>query len=216
MLTDETDLAALGVRLKILRAMAGLKRLELAGLAGVSKTSLSYWENGKTRSISLRSMRKILKAIEHKGVFCNEEWLLTERGEPPKKISGSGQTTSIDSNIDILSSSFEREINQFLSSCGNQDKAAIVRVENDSMNPQFEKGDILGGVFVSADTIDLTKEKFCIIKIHGKLDVRRVRNGNTKGKFNLSYLSRDEHNASPFEISDISLEMLAPIVRVWR
>lgn len=217
MLENDASPAAVGKRLRVLRSLAGLSRISLADAAGVSKTSISYWEHGQGSVIKPRSAEKILEAVEEKGIKCTETWLMTGNGPPPTAIlEHAKQLSPKESNVDINELSFVQEITTFLSACRNPEKAVILKVENDSMLPFFEKGDVLGGLLLPPNKVNTTKEKICIVKINGKLDVRRVKKGTSPEKFTVSYLSYDEHCSSPFEINDVTLEFLAPVIRVWR
>lgn len=218
MLKNDESLVAVGKRLTVLRVMAGLNRDQLSAQAGVSITSISYWEHGSGAPMSVRSIGKVISAIEKAGVKCSEEWLKTGNGAQPilfnqvKKLP----TKNIQVNFELDSSPFIEEINLFLSTCKNPENAAIIKMENNALSPVFEKGDIIGGLFLSADSVDLSKEKACIIKLENKLDVRRIRRNPIASSFNLSYFSYDSQCDSPFEINDIHLTFIAPILRLWR
>lgn len=215
--SDESAVAV-GKRLKLLRVMAGLSRLSLAQLAGVSKTSISYWEHGTYRSISPRSLKKILEAAKEKGVICSESWLISGVGEPPKPLQSlvTSSQTNIETNLTLDSLSQNPEITEFLSHHSSQGKTVILKVEHNGMSPFFEQGDILGGVFIPTKKLTLPNEAICIVKINGKLDVRKIRKGSTSNNFNLSYFAYDKNLSAPFELIDIPLESAAPIIRMWR
>ena len=55
--------AGLGVALRTLRLLRGLKQMELADKAGLSKGTLSQFETGQ-REPSLRSLGRLLEALE--------------------------------------------------------------------------------------------------------------------------------------------------------
>ncbi len=216
----ETDITAaeVGKRLKLLRVMAGLSRLTLAQLAGVSKTSISYWEHGTYRSISPRSIKKILEAAREKGVICSEAWLMNGMGDPPKPLQPVSASShgDVETNLSLESLQHNSEISEFLSHHSSQGKAVILKVEHNGMSPFYEKGDILGGVFTPINKLTLSNETICIVKINGKLDVRKIRKGSTANKFNLTYFAYDKDLSTPFELTDVSLETAAPIIRMWR
>ena len=219
MLRNDESPVAVGKRLKVLRTMAGLNRHALAEQAEVSKTSISYWEHGKGSPMTARSMGKIIAAIEKAGINCNEEWLKTGNSEPPFAISHVKKSSQISeslSNFNFQNSPFIEEINLFLNNHNDSQKAVIVQVEHEGLYPLFQKGDIVGGIFRSADSIDLSKEKICIVKINDKLDIRRIRKKPNTSLFNLSYFSYDSTCSQAFEINNFSLSIIAPILRVWR
>lgn len=219
MLKNDESPVAIGRRLAVLRVMAGLNRHDLSQQAEVSKTSISYWEHGKGSPMTVRSIGKIIQTFNHLGIRCNEEWLKTGNGEPPINITQSTKTPpqNIDSNVDIQNVRFCQELNIFLTTHQHLDKKiAIMKVENNSMFPAFEKDDVIGGIFLPISSIDFSKEKNCIIKKENILDLRRVRASSNHGLFNLSYFSYDPGCSHPFECHDVKLDLIAPVLRLWR
>jgi len=220
MLENDDSLIAVGKRLNILRTMAGWDRDGLSRAANVSAASISYWENASGGVISAKSMGKLIEAFLTVGISCSEDWLRKGEGEKPFQPSQS-QQNPLNENLagqDISNFQFNKEIAMFLSvetQKGRQEKI-VTTIENSAMTPVFEKGDIVGGILLPAHSVDLSKEQMCIIKLDGKLDVRRVKKGNSPSTFNLSYFSYDQDCHFPLEMNDVHLEHLAPIIRVWR
>jgi len=216
MIENDGSLEAIGKRLKVLRALSGLNRGSFSAVTGVSKTSISYWEHGRGNLMQQQSAEKILKALAARGLKCTLAWLMTGSGGAPQALHRSPRKTTLHAfNIDIDTLKFGHEIYSFLST-QDPDRTIILQVKNNALVPIAEKNDILGGIFYPANKVNLAREKICIVKINDALDIRRVRKGTSANKFHLSYLSYDERCHLPFEMADVELEEIAPVIRLWR
>lgn len=213
---------AVGMRLKHLRLLSGLNALELAEKAGVSRGALSFWENAKSktaRPISPKSVSKLIDAIRSAGVICSETWLITGTGPHPVTYKKGSENILQQNEISSHSASqfegnhdLEDEISLFTS----KDKRSIIhQITDDFMLPMYEIGDIVGGIWQSCTSLK-GKEKACILKINNKLQVRRVKQSDKEGLFNICYLTYSVNQNEPYEINNISLEEIAPIIRLWR
>lgn len=221
MLENDISAAAVGKRLRHVRKLANLSREELAELAEVGRTSISYWEHATNESSQMtpRSMAKVIQALSKKEVECTERWLRTGTGPAPKHISEinenqliNDRSTAEKTNLSTqLIANLSDEIKRFTSI---NNLAVITKIDTNSMNPALEKGDIVGGIWQSSTALET--EKICIIEINQKLQVRRVKPDNNSGLFQVAFLTYDSSQIEPFELKDIQLEKIAPIIRVWR
>lgn len=208
---DELAVAR-GLRLKKLRQMIGLTSEALAKKMGVSRVTMSVWENAlydrKFPEIYAPHLIKVLK--EH-GVDCEESWLLHGIGAPPLMTTAwSNQLTS------KLTPSTEQtshpEIQQFLSLHSN---AVVMMVRDNTMEPFYHRGDWLGGYWQSSHDYIAIGEG-CIFETEQGLDVRLAWEGQQKGLFDLVLANVSPNPQKPYKLSSIPLRRLAPIIRVWR
>ncbi len=223
MLENDTSTAAIGKRLRYARKLADLSREELARLAGVSTTSISYWEhaNDESSKMTLKSMAKVLEALRESKVDCPERWLRAGIGHGPKHIADSslGHLTNDGGTIadnTLLSAAqpilnIGAEIQLFAAA---SDRAVITKVDTNCMSPALKQGDRVGGIWQPSTMLD--KEDICIIDINGKMQIRRVIPTDKSGLFHIAYLTYDTGQSEPFELRDIVLEKVAPVIRVWR
>lgn len=217
MLEGDDSATAVGKRLRRLRQMAGLSREGLAQEAEVGKSSITFWEHAKAKNpMTPRSRAKILGVIRAKGIDCNERWLLTGLGIPPRPSVtslSSEQTASGSQPItQKLISVLDEEIKLFTSI---SEFAVIIKIDHASMSPILEKGDIVGGIWQSAST--LVGEKICIIEVAGKLQIRKVKRSTQENHFSAAYIQYDPTlEYDPFVIDNLPLIRIAPIIRVWR
>jgi transcriptional regulator with XRE-family HTH domain len=219
MLENDDSLDAVGKRLSILRTIAEYDREGLSKAARVTTASISYWENANGGVISAKSMEKLVAAFRAKGINCTEDWLRKGIGDWPGQYGQrQGKTPKkVHTEIDLNTLRFNSEIEQFILMEAQNDREAIItKIENSSMMPAVEKGDFVGGILVPISSLDLTRDRICIIKLGDKIDVRRVRKGKSSELFNLSYFSYDQDCRFPLEMNDVELKFVAPVLRIWR
>jgi transcriptional regulator with XRE-family HTH domain len=217
MLEHDESAVAVGRRLKRLRLMAGLTRDALAQEADVGITSISYWEHAKPHynPMKPRSAIKVLEAVRRAGVECSERWLLTGVGPAPRLISGQPFDAALldgdNETLNLAATLVDKELQLFTAS---SPLAVTIQMEHNCMSPVIEKGDIVGGIWQAATS--LNTEKICIVPVTEILQVRRVKKGTIENTYQLSYLAYDPAENTPFELKDIRLEKVAPIIRLWR
>ncbi len=208
--------AALGKRLRQLRGFAALTTKQLAEIAGVGQTTISVWENGSINAISAKNVTRMIGTFKKLGIDCTEEWLTRGVGSAPRLVPTlppelfDNKRESDRSFQELLSQKSEL-IKQFLTF---DNKAVVAKIDNASMSPIFEKGDIVGGIWQPANS--LSTETTAIIEINNKKQVRKIKKGTADNLFHLSYLTLDGASSEPFEIKDITLEKIAPIIIMLR
>jgi transcriptional regulator with XRE-family HTH domain len=216
-MSDGTAIAR-GKRLKRVRQLAGLTRDELANQAGVSKATFSYWENASLSSLSDKGAEKVIKALTQYGITCSLEWLLLGIGNPPQmknlmfefpKQATINHAALVNS---ITSHSLQNEIDLFLSANSN---SIVTTVKHTAMSPIIEVGDKVGGIWQPADA-SFIHDKICIVSLNDQLQLRKVKKITDEGLFDLSYISYINDLPEPFELKNIQLTSVAPIIRIWR
>lgn len=218
MFPNDDSPPARGARLRQLRQMAGLATIELAQLAGFSRASISYWENAAHSGLSHKGAEKIIKVLSEKyNIKCDVGWLLLGIGEmpmwyttnaPQKPVAKkeNGFQTNI-SNHDKR----HHEIEQFTKT---YEQSVVIQIKHDFMQPLCEQGDWVGGCWLPINTSLIGKS--CIVKIKDKLEVRILKESIQYGKYNLCFMTYSENAAEPFELRDLSLMEVAPIIRIWK
>ena len=180
-----------------------IKREDFAELVGVTKTSISIWRNPKkTKGLMQSGANKISMAVLKLGLNCSPSWLLHGIGEGPKWINNpTSESIWLERQI---------EINYFL---GASRLAVVTRLEDNAMQPTYFENDIVGGLWRDTDHIDYKRNY--IVDINGHLEVRKLRKTDTPNYFDLYSIYFVENPAYPYEIKNIYLDKVAPIIRVW-
>lgn len=199
-------------RLKRVRRMAGYSRDEFAKAAGVHPSSVSFWENVTHKGLSEAGARKAVAAVAKAGVICTSHWLMRGTGTPPY-ITGFSPATApaSDSSLPILQSYFD-EIEIFKS----KPQAVVLEVPDNSMEPFFTKGDTVGGFWQTIKQIALSPVTIYIVEYNQRLVLKKISTAAKKGFYQLSAICLSPQAVTPFEITDVSLEKVAPVVRLWR
>jgi transcriptional regulator with XRE-family HTH domain len=208
MLNDDSH-QAIGIRLKLLRKMAGLDQETLAKGANVSKTSISYWETSRSK-VKMGNLRKLIQVIRKHGVEFDEQWLLRGVGIAPRLSSlreERGTTYNTSERIQQVAV-METEMKLFLSYWPS---AIIVRVDNDNLAPCLKEGDYVAGDWQSADAFTMP---FCgVIEENGQTVIRYLTPASQIGYFHVSDVLILDERLLPVPIE---LVKIAQIVRVWR
>jgi transcriptional regulator with XRE-family HTH domain len=215
MFENDSSVKAIGMRLRLARNMANLSRNQLAAKAEVAPNSVTSWEHGKNPgSMSQRNMKKIIDALQTSGVSISENWLKDGIGQVPQ-TSKANKITSVAkmsgaSPFEMLSS-INKEIELFTVLNNN---SVIIQIKNNTMDPFFKIGDWVGGIWQESNTVE--NNQLCIIHLNNKLQVRWVKKASQEGVFDISFHTIETDQPEPFQIKNVPLNTVAPIIRVWR
>lgn len=233
MLENDDSVAAQGKRLKYLRKkIARMNTTALSEEADVGRTSISLWEGGKTENpMTPTSRSKLLSAFKKRGIEVTERWLVEGVGDAPKVVNQSSalektptyinekaeKNPSTNIHLEVeklkfkLAANISSEIVQFTSLT---ESTVITKVGHSGFAPLLKPGTLVGGLWQSSAL--LLEEEICIIKLNDQLQVAHVRKGIKEGSFDISYNWIETQEPYVPAIKNFFLEMVAPIVRVWR
>lgn len=211
MYENDDSPGARGMRLRLLRQSAKLKRGEFADIVKVSKASISYWENATNSHLSEKSAQKVIEALADRGIKCSAEWLLMGIGEGPKVVNNLKEKEGTQLPNIGLNTTTSQEIKLFKSNLSS----VIYEIKDLSMSPILQVGDIVGGIWIDPKNIK-NKEILCILEIEGKIQVRKVKKSMSDGRFDVSFASFIKDIYEPFEINGLILQKIAPIIRIWK
>ena len=196
-----------GIRLKELRLKANISATKLSELTGISRVTLSYWENAKNRTISRKGAELIIKALKSIGYEADVNWLLY----------GNQKTINLENNDSDLINSCINYNNKFIDSLKNETdtflkfnpNSIITKVEDNMMFPIIKKGDLVGGVLQNLDKIQ--ESTTCIIKNKEEYYIRNINKFNKK--YSISHINMNSKEYINFNLLDITI---APVIRFWR
>lgn len=203
---------ARGSRLKFLRQLADIKGEELAELIGVSRQTISYWENAKLSSLSDKNAEKVIQAYNKIGIDCTIEWLLMGIGKMPSNYSAHKQVTNPPGyDLELAGADpTSKEIELF---CALHADSITAHVYDNSMQPVLEKGDRVGGVWQPSYQL---VNNICIVIIENSIQIRLLKKLYGDNRAILTYLNNDTEKMSTFELTDIYLPRAAKVIRIWR
>src|SRR5690606_13957061 len=136
------------IRFHTARVLTGLKRDEFAQIHGLSRLSIKNWEAG----LALPRHEGIVAAItalKESGVFASTEWLLYGNGNGPNYYHA--RIFENDRSKDTILAEQITLFKQAQRARGLE--PIVIAVKDDSMMPNFLKGDFLGGVVVSPESV---------------------------------------------------------------
>lgn len=212
---EQNSSEARGRRLKILREKTGLTSTLLAEKSGLSRGSISYWENGARGGLTRKGAEIMINTLTSMGLQCDVGWLWSGIGDEPKfvplkSLRDNHQYEKIiltTSNVHNLISSLEKETEIFLSLNKN---SVIARIEDDLMIPVLLPGDIVGGIWEPIHL--LSSQKTSILSIKDSLIARNVK--KCDANFEISHLNKN--SPEYLSLQNIDFSKFATIIRVWR
>lgn len=199
-----------GQRVRRLRGMLGIDMNAFAKLVGISRVTLSFWENAKHAKLSYPGACKVINAVKGQGVDCTIEWLWDNAGEFPRYINQQTLPRQLASEeSSYLFAGPEKEINLFLSLNKN---AAIIKIDTGNLLPFYAFGDIVAGLWQPTNA--LRNDGYCIIEMENSSQVKWVKRITSQKSNNLVCLA-DFPNTKE-KGKNVEIEKIAPIIRVWR
>ena len=194
-----------GRRLKSLRALLGLSRAEFEKKYRISAATLRAWEDPpkeRKQGLSVEGAKKIIAALNTEKIACSLDWLFYGIGNPPQsyKLLKENIITPISNTFEIPSDDFSeatsalKDVNSFLS---NHVDSITLLIQDDSMEPQYEVGDYVGGI-LSQNKIDNLIGEICIITLPDNITLaRRLEESSTKDTFTLIATNPKPNNSAP-------------------
>jgi DNA-binding transcriptional regulator YiaG len=145
---SDKEVQQISLRMKSARMLTGLTQENFAEENGISLTSLKCWEMG--RSVPRKEgALSYVNALSKNGIDISLDWIFYGGGSGPTYMSG----TQIETPKGH-SSYIELQINLFKKHQLSKGLNPIVTyVQDDEMLPQFKRGDLVGGYYVTIDEI---------------------------------------------------------------
>lgn len=204
--TTQTTPKARGMRLTILRIMCGCRTAKAfceAEATDLNTLTYTQWENGRNTGISKVGVKKVIARAKALGVLCTPEWLMFGIGQFPhadEHLADEAVDDHFDESIAIAS-----EIEVF----ARLKQSVTLTVDDDGMAPEYQPGDIVGGIKFKklTDALGLT----CIVQLaSGALCVRYVDQATLPDHFTLRCANLASQTCSTQH--DVQLIMAAPVV----
>lgn len=195
-----------GERLRRVRNLANLSRKDICARCDININTYIRWEVGQYGGLTQKGAEKIIYFLSKEGVYSTVDWLMKGIGPAPH-IS---INQLAEENTTQIEDSFSKEIKFFL----NVNSGSIIfEIKDDTMFPQFNIGDFVGGICKYENNILETIDLDCIVKLTtGEMLARNVRRGKISEKYTLVSLNiNSKFNDSPV-LYDQSLIYSAPII----
>jgi hypothetical protein len=215
-------------RLKQVRIILRLGRDYLEKKYHIPAATLKAWENGLT-SITEKGLKRCIDMYRQEGMLLNREWILFGIGLSPRvsldmgkylaselqypkneekaeypKVSDDVTPYIIDETACIL-----REAAFFKKEYQN---SVVLSVINDDMEPVYQIGDYVGGIFRYGKSINTVAKIDCIIRLtSGELLVRRLFK-DADGRYNLVCINPIPSISNMPIMFDAKIECVAPII----
>lgn len=195
-----------GKKVKYLRQLSGLSRIEFSQKYDISESTLRSWELNIS-PISDRLMEKFLEGLLQEGISISASWIKEASGEALTFLT----SHEVGSSLSIGEKSVEDEINLFLKSGSNR----FVKVISDSKNtPFFKEGDLVGGELTPPSSEILFLNNFCLVQTQNMKDwnVYLVRTSKSKGLYTLICAQSRENPIDYPILYNIKIDKVAPII----
>lgn len=215
-------------RVRTLRLMTRLIRAEFAEKFGVPASTLQKWEDGRSKGgLSEKGARRMVTALQKRGIYCTVEWLLHGVGKSPQfselLYTNTTDTHAQDWDTGVKqwvikekeqeTAMIDQEIQFFRQRHGN---TLDLFMNDDSMLPDFRIGDYIAGIVHSLQKTEKLLGHICIVNTrdHGSL-LRVLKKSSLPNRFTLQCTNPFTSLLKP-TLYDIDVLSAAPITWVRR
>lgn len=192
-----------GERIRFLRSLTGLNAKEFCARFDISPSTLDKWERNINRLSLSKANRLIAIATENK-ISCLISWLLYGKGEEARVLSGKDEEKILSIPVSKAPTTYEEKIAlvskevDFLKKQHHQ--IEILIIADDSMIPQFNVHDYVGGTPINLEFLKKYLDFPCIVETaDGRKRLRRI--GYNQGNFFLFGTNTNFKGAPLFELT---------------
>jgi hypothetical protein len=217
-------------RLKQVRITLRLRRNHIEKKYNIPTATLKAWENALT-GITEKGLKRCIDVYRQEGMLLTREWILEGTGLSPRVsldmrkylasdlrysrcrtdgisaeglIGGDVGNNMVDEATRIL-----HEAAFFKESYHN---SVVLAVTNDDMDPMYQIGDFVGGVFRYGKSISSVNKYDCIVRlVSGELLLRRLFR-SSDGGYNLSCINPAPSSSGMPIIFGAEIECAAPVI----
>jgi len=207
-----------GKRFRMLRLMTNSSIDSFAEKIGVSGRTIKGWEQAKGGGVHEKAAEKAVDVARKLKVECNVLWLMHGIGSQPILIAKEyNQPLSIESlpktKPKTLSGNIKKEIKFFHK---NNPSAVTLQITDDSMEPYYNIGDIVGGRLIAGDRINSIINADCIVETSDhQILCRYIAKGSKKNLYNLICVNR-KTQTEPAIMNNVKLISAATIIWIRR
>jgi transcriptional regulator with XRE-family HTH domain len=207
-----------GKRVRVIRSMLDFSIKELAKKIGFSDRTVKSWEQGDAGGLTEKGANKIIAVAEKNDLRCELTWLMHGVGAQPsssnpifnKPMVINEQPSKMIASKKIIDSGIKNEIDCFHANNAN---AIILQITDDSMEPTFISGAIVGGRRQTFAAINELLYQDCIVETSNNQTLcRRLTPGTQPDRFNLRCLNQNTRQATT-ELNDV--ELLSAAMVTW-
>lgn len=188
--SPEASAEARGARVRRIRNMANLTRLQLCEYSGININSLKGWEIGRYGGLTWSGAEKIINQTIKQGVQCTVDWLMYGIGVGPSAQSGFTDNT-IPPLTSVSTQDEDDKIAQELSLFREHYSNAVdFIVSDDGMSPVYQRGEYVAGVCLTPQQIDTVIGTMCIVQMeNGDILLRQLLKGSEPNSYTLICLN---------------------------
>jgi hypothetical protein len=215
-------------RLLYVRNLLRLSRRYIEEQYKLPEATLKAWESNKAR-LTEKGLNRCIDIYRKEGVLVSSEWINNGKGLSPRisvdmgkylasdlQYPEHGKSTSLQINdsgensylVDD-SKAILREATFFKESTQN---SVVLMITDNDMNPVYQIGDYVGGIFRYGKDIDSALKRDCIIRMKdGNLVVRRLFKSKNSNLYNLACINPATESENPILFA-VEIESAAPII----
>jgi hypothetical protein len=208
-----------GNRIRVAITLTGLRINEFCRKSGLPSSTVWGWHGGRLL-LNKKGALRLSEKLSLFGVKCSPEWLLEGTGISPQ-IKGDifnlfdKKFLNEKENDSLIISGLTRDYEIDVFSKINKNSTILIS-ETDSMAPEILKGDFVGGIALSKESLHEAFGRNCIVKLkNGKSIIRRVMPGKKEDLYKLVALNPFTDEEDPILYDQVVLE-IAPIIFIRR
>ena len=211
-ISDEKSMPeARAERLKRVRNLANLSRIEMCEGTDLNVNTLKGWEIGRFGGLSKSGATKVIARLTNAGVICSADWLLYEIGTPPQvNLSHMEHSTEIEEPILTQDKQKTQMTEELLLFRSHNPKSLDYIVPDESMLPMFNKGDMVAGIKIKNPEDAIGQHEIGILEDGRKL-LRNLCKGSAARRITL-LATHLESGAEDLVLSNMPIKMAAPVI----
>lgn len=221
MLKPSDEQIARANRVRSLRKMTQLSRLEFQKRFGIAAGTLQHWEDAQKNGLSIKGAQRLSQVLKQLNIYCTVEWLMSGKGSSPQRLPNADTLLSPANKVLAVQESHEIESIATELSLFTQHYPEVINtiVSDDAMEPRFVTGEYVAGIRRYRQAIHELVGQDCILVTNdGELLVRRIKAMEAPGFYTISCLNLNTTVARPF-LYNVELVSAAPIIwarRIYR
>lgn len=201
-------------RIKRVRNLANLNRLQMCDSGLINFNTLKSWETALHGGLSKKGAEKIIQRVAKEGVICTLPWLMDNEGSEPYVIPKS--VASSDGSPSPHLSECELFAKELFLLRSLYPGCIDIPIQDDGLAPFYQIDDHVAGIKHFNEEIAKCIGHDCIMQLsEGQILIRQIKVGRIDNTYTLLCTNPQTQVDEPI-IYDATLVFAAPIVRHYR